>query len=89
MMHDSNQDSARNSSPTLWIVVPCFNEQEVLPITAPMFLQKMNELINEGKVSEKSTVCFVDDGSKDDTWEIIQNLAATQKCCEGLSLSRN
>ena len=88
-MHDSNQDSARNSSPTLWIVVPCFNEQEVLPITAPMFLQKMNELIDEGKVSEKSTVCFVDDGSKDDTWEIIQNLAATQKCCEGLSLSRN
>ena len=89
MMHDSNQDSARNSSPTLWIVVPCFNEQEVLPITAPMFLQKINELIDEGKVSEKSTVCFVDDGSKDDTWEIIQNLAATQKCCEGLSLSRN
>lgn len=74
MMHDSNQDSARNSSPTLWIVVPCFNEQEVLPITAPMFLQKMNELIDEGKVSEKSTVCFVDDGSKDDTWEIIQTL---------------
>ena len=69
--------------------MPCFNEQEVLPITAPMFLQKMNELIDEGKVSEKSTVCFVDDGSKDDTWEIIQNLAATQKCCEGLSLSRN
>ena len=89
MLHDANEDSARNSSPTLWIVVPCFNEQEVLPITAPMFLQKMNELIDEGKVSEKSTVCFVDDGSKDDTWEIIQNLAATQKCCEGLSLSRN
>ena len=57
--------------PILYIVIPCYNEQEVLPITAPMFLQKINDLAAAGKISPDSRVLFVNDGSKDRTWEII------------------
>ena len=62
--------------PILYIVIPCYNEQEVLPITAPMFLQKINDLAAAGKISPDSRVLFVNDGSKDRTWEIICELAA-------------
>ncbi len=75
--------------PILYIVVPCYNEQEVLPKTAPMFKNKISELISLEKVSEKSKVLFVNDGSRDKTWEIIKTLAAENECFEGLSLSRN
>ena len=64
------------SKPILWIVIPCYNEEQVLPITAPMFLEKINGLAAQGLVSEKSRVLFVNDGSKDKTWELIQNFAA-------------
>lgn len=61
--------------PRLIIVIPCYNEQEVLPITAPQFLAKINQLASEGLISGDSRVMFVNDGSKDDTWNIIQRLA--------------
>ncbi len=75
--------------PILYIVIPCYNEQEVLPITSKMFEQKIVELIEIGKISEKSKVLFVNDGSKDDTWGIICDLAAKSPYFEGISQSRN
>ncbi len=73
----------------LYIVIPCYNEEKVLPITAPMFKEKIESLQKDGKVSSKSRVLFVNDGSKDTTWEIIQSLASIDIVFEGLSLSRN
>ena len=74
--------------PTLYIVIPCYNEQEVLPKTAPMFKQKIEQLQEKGKISDKSRVMLVDDGSKDGTWSIIEGLAE-DKLFEGVKLSRN
>ena len=76
-------------SKSLYIVIPCYNEQEVLPITAPMFLEKINSLIEKGLCNENSKVLFVNDGSKDDTWNIIQQLAEQHERICGLTLSRN
>lgn len=75
--------------PKLWIVIPCYNEQEVLPITAPMFLDKINGLAAAGKISEDSRVLFVNDGSRDRTWEIIEELAAGDEHYIGICQSRN
>ena len=75
--------------PILFIVVPCYNEEAVLPITAPAFESKIKELIQKGKVSEKSRVLFVNDGSKDRTWEIIQSMAKDSVYYTGISQSRN
>ena len=61
--------------PILYIVIPCYNEEDVLPITAPMFLDKIKELVGLDKIDDKSRVMFVNDGSKDKTWEIIKELA--------------
>lgn len=73
----------------LWIVVPCYNEQEVLPLTGPMFLEKLKSLIELGKISEESKILFVNDGSKDDTWEIIKSFSRFDKHFIGISQSRN
>lgn len=64
---------------TLFLVIPCYNEEEVLNETASRLLGKMNTLIASGKISENSRICFVNDGSKDKTWEIIKNLNAENK----------
>ena len=77
------------TQPILYIVIPCYNEQEVLPITSPLFLQKINDLSAAGKISPDSRVLFVNDGSKDKTWEIIQALAAADEHYLGISQSRN
>ena len=77
------------TDPILYIVIPCYNEQEVLPITAPMFLQKINDLAAAGKISPESRVLFVNDGSKDRTWEIICDLAARDPHYVGICQSRN
>ena len=61
--------------PILYVVIPCFNEQEVLPKTSIIFEEKVIQLQYENKVSEFSRILFVDDGSKDGTWEIIQKLS--------------
>ena len=77
------------AKPILWIVIPCYNEEAVLPITAPMFLQKLEDLENAGKISPRSRVLFVNDGSKDRTWAIIRELAAKDERFLGISQSRN
>ena len=77
------------TDPILYIVIPCYNEQEVLPITAPMFLQKLADLTAAGKISPESRVLFVNDGSKDRTWEIICDLAARDPHYVGICQSRN
>ena len=64
-------------SPRLFIVIPCYNEEAVLPITAPLFLQKLRDLTAAGKIAEDSRVLFVNDGSRDKTWQIITELAAS------------
>ena len=73
----------------LYIVVPCYNEEKVLPITAPMFLGEINTLVEAGKISPDSRVLFVNDGSKDKTWEIIQSLAKEDPHYIGICQSRN
>ena len=75
--------------PVLYIVIPCYNEQEVLPITAPMFRDKLLQLTAHGKIAEESRVLFVNDGSRDRTWEIIRELAASDPHYLGISQSRN
>ena len=75
--------------PKLYIVIPCYNEQEVLPITAPMFLAKIDALAAAGKISAESRVLFVNDGSRDNTWEIISGLAKKDERYIGICQSRN
>ena len=77
------------SKPILWIVIPCYNEEKVLPITAPMFLQKIQSLAEKGLVSDKSRVLFVNDGSRDSTWELICRFAKEDEHFIGISQSRN
>lgn len=76
-------------TPVLYIVIPCYNEQEVLPVTSPLFLEKLNSLIQKGRIAPESRVVFVNDGSKDNTWQLIQTLAKTDEHFEGICLSRN
>ena len=76
-------------TPILYIVIPCYNEQEVLPLTAPLFLQKIQDLTAAGKIGADSRVLFVNDGSKDRTWEIIREFAASDPHYVGICQSRN
>ena len=76
-------------NPILYIIIPCYNEESVLPITSTMFLDKINELVNLGKISDDSRIMFVNDGSKDKTWEIICDLANKDEHYIGISQSRN
>lgn len=75
--------------PVLYLVIPCYNEEEVLPLTAPQFLSKLQQLTAEGKIAENSRILFVDDGSKDRTWAIISELAAKDVHFTGIRQSRN
>ena len=75
--------------PILYIIIPCYNEEQVLPITAPMFLKKICDLENKGKISAGSRILFVNDGSRDHTWELIKKLAAEDIHYKGISQSRN
>ena len=76
-------------NPVLYIVIPCYNEQEVLPITAPLFLKKITDLAAAGKISSDSRVLFVNDGSKDSPWNLICKLSKEDEHYEGICLSRN
>ena len=78
-----------NSNNTLYIVVPCYNEEEVLPETSERLSLKLNELIRSKRISNKSRVFYVDDGSVDKTWTIIKNLHESNAYFSGLKLSRN
>ena len=75
--------------PVLYIVIPCYNEEAVLPVTAGMFLEKITQLISEEKISENSRIMFVDDGSRDSTWSIIEELSRSDPHYTGIALSRN
>ena len=73
----------------LWVIVPCYNEEAVLPITAPLFLSELQKMIAEGKISAESRVLFVNDGSKDSTWDIICDFSRKDEHYLGISQSRN
>ena len=73
----------------LYVVIPCYKEEEVLPETARRMKAKMKSLIEKGKISDKSRVMFVNDGSTDRTWEIICRLHNEDKLFSGVDLSRN
>ena len=73
----------------LFCVIPCYNEQEVLPETSKRIRVKMQQLVSEGKISADSRVVFVNDGSKDETWNIISQLHQTDPLFQGINLSRN
>lgn len=75
--------------PILWIVVPCYNEEAVLPITAPLFRKELDHLIAAKRISRNSKILFINDGSRDRTWEIIQSLAEGDEHFVGISQSRN
>lgn len=76
-------------TPVLYMVIPCYNEEQVLPITSELFLQELTELAGKGKISGESRILFVNDGSKDKTWEIICGLAERDRHFVGISQSRN
>lgn len=84
-----SKSAIKSNLPVLYIVIPCYNEEAVLPVTSPLFLNKIKELVSKKKVSKKSRVLFVNDGSKDSTWSIICQLADDSVYFEGISLSRN
>lgn len=73
----------------LYLVVPCYNEEEVLPHTAEVMREKMRRLQEEGKISPKSKILFVNDGSRDNTWNIIHELCSRDSFFSGLCFSRN
>ena len=76
-------------NPILYIVIPCYNEEEVLPVTFGMFRDEIRDLIAKGKISSESRILFVDDGSKDSTWQIISSLAIEDPVFTGIRQSRN
>ncbi|MBR0102012.1 MAG: glycosyltransferase family 2 protein [Selenomonadaceae bacterium] len=76
-------------SKILYVVIPCYNEQDVLHETAKRLREKFLSLIDAGKISTQSRIVFVNDGSKDSTWKIIRELHATDKIFSGINLSRN
>ena len=78
----------RQAVPTLAFVIPCYNEEEVIRETAGLLKKKLSRLISEGVVTQDSTINFVDDGSSDSTWGIIEELAK-EHVFHGLKLSRN
>lgn len=76
-------------SKILYVVIPCYNEQDVLHETAKRLREKFLSLIDAGKISNQSRIVFVNDGSKDSTWKIICELHAADKIFSGINLSRN
>lgn len=76
-------------SDILYMVLPCYNEEEVLPETARQLKEKYENLILQNKISKLSRIVFVNDGSKDSTWNIIQELHKQDKIFSGVNLSRN
>ena len=77
------------TKPVLYIVIPCYKEEEVLPITAPMFLQQLQDMTKQGLIHEESRILFVNDGSRDHTWDIIQSLNRSDRHYQGIAQSRN
>ncbi|HIY59793.1 MAG TPA: glycosyltransferase family 2 protein [Candidatus Eisenbergiella pullistercoris] len=78
-----------NRPNTLYLVVPCYNEEEALPHSAQVMREKLNRLMQEGKASPESKILLVNDGSRDKTWQLIHGLCDTDPTFAGLSFSRN
>ena len=76
-------------SAVLWFVVPCYNEQDTLPVSAPVMLEKLKALIAAGKISPESKILFVNDGSADGTWDVITALHEQEPMNCGISLAHN
>src|SRR5690348_13780034 len=81
--------SGMSSAPTLAIVIPCYNEQEVLPETRRRVCELIEALIETDKISRDSAIYFVDDGSRDRTWPLIEQFALEDRHVVGIKLSRN
>ena len=75
--------------PILYIVIPCYNEEQVLPHTNPMFVEKIEQLVKKEEIHPHSKIMYVNDGSKDRTWELIESYAKTIPSVVGVSQSRN
>lgn len=75
--------------PVLCVIIPCYNEEAVLPTTSVYFLREVQSLVNKGKINDNSRIIFVNDGSRDSTWDIIKDLARQDEHFSGLCLSRN
>mgnify|MGYP000965748176 FL=1 len=75
--------------PILYIVVPCYNEEQVLPHTNPMFVEKIEQLVKKEEIHPHSKIMYVNDGSKDRTWELIESYAKSIPSVVGVSQSRN
>lgn len=88
-MGDKIYSMLQTKQPVLWFVVPCYNEEEVLPVTAPQFLQELNGMVNAGKISDQSRILFVNDGSKDSTWDLITSFSKKDEHYIGIAQSRN
>ena len=88
-MMQQDGEYMEKKQPVLWIVIPCYNEEAVLPITAPMFLDKIRDLVEKALISDESRVLFVNDGSRDRTWEIIRSLSQEDPHYLGIAQSRN
>lgn len=73
----------------LYLVIPCYNEEEMLGITTEALNEKMKKLIKDKKISKNSKVLYVNDGSKDNTWELIQKIHEENDMFGGVKLSRN
>ena len=78
-----------NPAPLLSIVVPCYFEEEALPVTASVLGDLLQSMIQAGEIQEGSHCCFVNDGSQDGTWEIITSLVEKSNLYRGVNLSRN
>ena len=74
---------------TLYLVIPCYNEEEVFPETLKRLTEKLNDMIHNNLISEKSRMLFVDDGSKDKTWQLIEEACQKNTLVCGVKLSRN
>ena len=75
--------------PVLYIVVPCYNEEEVLPESAKQFYQALSDMIGKSLVAPNSKILFVNDGSRDKTWELIEKYAKSSPLFSGISLAKN
>lgn len=89
MISKSLRGNKMKKEPILYVVVPCYNEEEVLEETTKQLKTKMESLISKKEISSKSKVMYVNDGSKDSTWEIIKKINKNEKLFTGITLSRN
>lgn len=89
LMHSQIKIRRLDKMKTIWLVVPCYNEEEVLPETSKQLKNVMSSMIENGKISPKSKIAFVNDGSKDNTWNIISTLCTGDGIFAGINLSRN